>query len=316
MKKVLLLLTIFLFPFNVFGYSKYVICGGNTLGIEVNTKGIMVVGFYKINGKYNKSGLKNGDYITHINNEEVVDINHMSAILEQNINNKLIITYNRDNKVYNTNLELIYSDGKYKTGLYVKDSIKGIGTLSYIDPETKIYGALGHEIVESSSQSIVEIKSGLIFDNYITGIQKSTAGSPGSKIAKFNYETKYGIIDKNTIYGIFGSVYSVPDSDLIEVSDNIKIGSAKIKTVLSKDIVEEYDIEITAINEKSKTKNLMITITDQELIEKTGGVIQGMSGSPIIQDGKLIGVLTHVIVDNPITGYGLFITTMLEEGEK
>ncbi|MBQ6841233.1 MAG: hypothetical protein IJO63_03870 [Bacilli bacterium] len=176
---------------------------------------------------------------------------------------------------------------------------------------------LGHEISETETNSIVEIKSGLIFQNTITGIQKSKPGVPGSKLASFNYENRYGTIYKNTKYGIFG-IYEdeLPSATPIKVSKDIEIGPAYIKTVLDQETVQTFDIEITSINENSQTKNIVFKILDNNLIEKTGGVVQGMSGSPIIQNDQIVGVLTHVVVDNPVTGYGLLITKMLEEGEK
>ena len=217
----------------------------------------------------------------------------------------------------NKNKCIINIDGVIKTGLFVKSSIMGIGTLTYIDPNSLIYGALGHEIIESESNSKVEIKSGQIFNNKITGIEKSAIGMPGSKLAKFNYNYQYGTIFKNTKYGIFGYYKdNIEDNKLIKVSKDVKIGPAQIKTVIDGEKIETFDIEITKINETSDIKNISFKINDENLIDLTGGVVQGMSGSPIVQNDNLIGVLTHVVVDNPYTGYGLFITKMLEEGEK
>ena len=282
----------------------------------------MVIGFYQINGKYNKGNpeLKPGDYITKVNNIDVYTVDDLTSVIEDNISKSGVkITYNRNGKIKTSNLELVKDDNIYKTGLYVKDSITGIGTLSYIDPETKVFGALGHEIVESNTKSTVEIKSGIIFRNYITSIDKSTNGIPGSKNAKFYYDTTYGRIIKNTNVGIYG-IYDamLPQKDLIEVAEpnEVKIGKAYIETVLNGEEIKQYDINITSINENADIKNISFEITDEELLDKTGGVVQGMSGSPIIQNNKIIGAVTHVVIDNPSNGYGIFITTMLEEGEK
>ena len=320
--KILLLGLLLLLPINALAYSDYIIPGGETLGIEIKSDGIMVIGFYPIKGKYNKGTplIKTGDYIIEVEGIDVESVDDLTKVIEDNIDKGYVnVTYRRKNKASTSKLELIKDDGIYKTGLYVKDSITGIGTLSYIDPETKVFGALGHEIIESSTNSIVEIKSGTIFRNYITGIEKSSNGIPGSKNAKFYYDTTYGKILKNTnvgIYGIYESTF--PDKELLKVAeaDEVKIGSAKIQTVLDGENVDEYKINITAINENASIKNISFSIDDESLLEKTGGVVQGMSGSPIIQDNKIIGVVTHVVIDNPTTGYGIFITTMLEEGEK
>lgn len=323
MKKLkILLISWLLLPINVFAYSNYIIPGGETLGIEVNSKGVMVIGFYQINGKFNKGVpvIKAGDYIVKINDVEVNTIEELTKAIEANVSlGEVNVELRRDKKVRTSKLELVKDGDIYKTGLYVKNSITGTGTLTYIDPETKIFGALGHEIVESNTNNIVEIKDGSIFRNYITGIDKSKVGYAGSKNAKFYYNTKYGSINKNSNVGIYGIYDGVlPNKERLEVArnDEVKIGKASIATVLSKEDIEYYDIEITKIDEYSKVKNISFKITDKELLDKTGGVVQGMSGSPIIQNGKIIGAVTHVIIDNPTTGYGLFITTMLEEGEK
>ncbi len=318
----ILLISFIILPLNVLAYSDYIIPGGETLGIEINSDGIMVIGFYQINGKFNKGNpvIKSGDYITKVNGTEVTTVNELTAVIEDNVDDGFVeVTYNRNGKEKTSKLELIKDNDVYKTGLYVKDSITGIGTLSYIDPETKIFGALGHEIVESNTNTVVEIKSGIIFRNYITGIDKSSNGIPGSKNAKFYYDTTYGKILKNTNVGIYG-IYEndLPNKELYEVAtpDEIKIGKATIYTVLEGEKIKDYSIEITAINETSDIKNISFVIDDEELLDKTGGVVQGMSGSPIIQNDKIIGAVTHVVIDNPTTGYGIFITTMLEEGEK
>lgn len=320
MKKIFVfLITAFIMPLEILAYSKYVIPGGETLGIELKSDGIMVIGFYQIKGKTNKSELKVGDYILKVNDIEVNTIDELTNEIEKSINEEVLISYKRNNNIKETKLNLIYDDNVYKTGLYVKDKITGIGTLSYIDPQSKIYGALGHEIIESSSKSLVEIKTGNIFRNQITSITKSFDGTAGSKNAKFYPDTLYGTINKNTAYGIYG-FYEVnfPEKELVEVAEpsEIEIGKAKIYTVLNNEEIKEYEIEITKINETSQIKNITFEIKDKELLDKTGGVVQGMSGSPIIQNGKLVGAVTHVIIDNPKTGYGIFITTMLEEGEK
>ncbi len=309
-------------PFTVCAYSSEIYLGGNTLGIEVNCDGVLVVGFYQINGNYNKGNpkLKVGDYLKKVNGNDISTLKDLTEEIEKNVNDgEVEITYKRDGKEYTTTLELINDAGVYKTGLYVKDSITGIGTLTYIDPGTGIYGALGHEIVESNSSQIVEIKEGSIFRNSITSIDKSSVGHAGSKNAKYFYNTVYGNIYKNTNHGIFGKYKSGFDNmTLVPVGDKeeVKIGKANIYTVLNGELVETFAINIKKINETSNTKNITFEITDDKLIKETGGVVQGMSGSPIMQNGKIIGVVTHVIVDNPVTGYGLFITTMLEEGER
>ena len=320
--KLLSLFILFLFPFNIYAYSSKIIPGGNTIGITVNTKGVMVVGFYKIDGKYNKGNpeLKEGDYITKINDINIDSVSDLiNAIDENSINKEVKVTYISNNKEKETILKLKEIDGKYKTGLYVKDNITGIGTLSYIDPESNVYGALGHEINESSSKSFVLIKNGSIFRNYITGIDRSENGSPGSKTAKFYNNTIYGDIIKNTKYGIYGNYskkYNLNDAVEIKKLNDINLGKAYIRTVTKGEDIKEYEINITKINKDSKLKSIAFEITDKELLNKAGGVVQGMSGSPIMQDGYLIGAVTHVLIDDVKSGYGVSIVTMLNEGDR
>lgn len=325
MKKILIYLCLLLTPLIVLGYSNEVYLGGNTIGININTDGILVVGFYQINGKFNKGNpeLKVGDYIIKVNETEVNTLKELSnAIEENNKDNSVYLTYRRDNKEYITKLDLIKDNNNYKTGLYVKDSIIGIGTLTYVDPgngDNMTFGSLGHEIIDSNTNKIIELKDGYIFKNAITSIDKSRPGYAGSKNAKYYYNNIYGSILSNTDKGLFGKYSNgTEDMKLIEVGKekDVNVGKAYIYTVLMDNIVGEYEINIENINETNNTKNITFNITDKNLIDKTGGVVQGMSGSPIVQNNKLIGVVTHVIVDNPIKGYGLFIRTMLSEGDK
>ena len=319
MKKVFISLILLIFPLNVLAYSSKVFVGGDTLGIELKTQGVMVIGFYKVKGRYNSGSLKEGDYIIKVGDNQVSSINELTSAIESNVDNDSVeVTYKRNDKEYKTTLKLVQENNVYKTGLYVKDGITGIGTLTYVDPESKVYGALGHEIIESNSSSLVEVKTGKIFKNSITSIDKSVTGTPGSKNAKFYKETDYGTIEKNTIYGIYGKYKKSINNELLEVAKKkeAKVGEATIYTVISQEQVEKFTINIKSINENSKIKNYSFEITDNSLLEKTGGIVQGMSGSPIIQNGKIIGAVTHVIVDNPVTGYGIFIETMLEEGDK
>ena len=319
-KFILFLLVII--PFNVLAYSDYVYVGGNNIGIEVNSKNIIVVGFYKVNGKdiARNSGFHLGDKIIKINDVNVSSINEMISKINDSLNNGYVnFKVLRNDEEKNINLKLIKDDnGVYKTGLYVKDQITGIGTLTYIDPETKIFGALGHEIIESNSNTKIEVKDGKIFKANIVGITKSTEYITGEKKAYFDEKVKYGSITKNTTSGIFGEYQNVFDeNNLLKVGtpQDINLGKAKIKTVLDGNNIEEFEINILKVNDNGSTKNILFEIADEELKNKTNGIIKGMSGSPIIQNDMIIGAVTHAIVNDNNKGYGIFITTMLKEGE-
>lgn len=319
--KIVAITLLLLIPNIVFAYSNKIIVGGDNIGINIQSDGILVVGFYKVNGRDVKSNpsIQVGDYIKKVKDTEVNTINELTNAIERNLEQgEVTLTLNREGKEMTSVLSLIEQDKVFKTGLFVKDSITGIGTLTYIDPESKIFGSLGHEIIEANANKRVEVKTGTIFNSTITGINKSSDGDPGEKKANFKTTDVYGTIRKNTQYGLFGNyTTSLPDNRVMEVADpkDIKAGRATILTVLEGNEVKEYEINITKINEYNKIKNLYFEITDQELLDKTGGIVQGMSGSPIIQNDKIIGAVTHVIVDNVKTGYGIFITTMLTEGE-
>lgn len=319
----LLLLTLFIIPFNVFAYSDYIIAGGQNIGIELKSNGVLIVGTYKIgeNDPAKKANLQKGDKITHINGKEVHSIEEMLNVLELSpAKDEIKITYQRAEETKETTLQLVQdSESIYKTGLYVKDSINGIGTLTFIDPKTKLYGALGHEIIESTTGQKIEIKDGKIYHSMVTGINPSDRGNPGEKNAKYNISEVYGNIKENTKSGIFG-IYTdeLPNGKQYKVSNkkDITLGDASILTVISGNNVEEFKINILKVmqNEKSK-KNILFEVTDERLLESAGGIVQGMSGSPIIQNNMIIGAVTHVVVDDCRKGYGIFIENMLEEAE-
>ena len=319
-KTIVIILTSFIMPISILAYSDYIIAGGENVGIEIKSKGVMVVGLYEIDGKYiaSEAGIKVGDIITSINGNQINTIDEMTKIISES-ENKIEIGFIREEKQDHTTLELKKDENNvYKTGLYVKDTIKGIGTLTYIDPKTRLCGILGHEVLEKNTNKILEVKDGKIYESTVTGIEPSKDGNPGEKNAVFK-ETTIGNIKENTNKGIFGTYEEkLPEKKLYKVAlpKDIKEGEAKILTVLNGEEIKEYSINIIKLSDtKEKTKNILFEITDKELLEKTGGIIQGMSGSPIIQNERIIGAVTHVVVDSPTKGYGIFITNMLEEAE-
>ena len=314
----------FIIPINAIAYSDKIIAGGENIGITLNFEGVLIVGSYNVNGENlaKKANLKNGDIIIKINNNQINSIDEMAEQINEVAENNLPIkiTFVRNNEEKNTTLNLTKDEnGIYKTGLYVKDSISGIGTLTFIDPITKNFGALGHEIEEQSTGKLLEIKDGKIFESKVTGIIPSTDGSPGEKKAEYNPNKIEGTVKENTTQGVFGKYerdISNRKTYKVAKKDDVKTGEAKILTVLNDNDIKEYNIKIIQINNtESKNKNFIFEITDKVLKDKTNGIIQGMSGSPIIQEDYIVGAVTHVVVDNPEKGYGIFITNMLEEAE-
>ena len=309
---------IFIIPFNVLAYSKYLIPGGESIGIKVEADGVYVVGFYKVDGKdiASEAGFKIGDRIIRVNSNQI----HNTKDLINNIDsqdNVINLTFDVIRNNYEKSIKLTLkkeSDSSYKTGIYVKDSIVGIGTLSYIDPENNTFGALGHEITDNNIGYDFTIAKGNIYTSKITSITKATINKPGEKNASINTKDIYGNIKYNLETGIFGNISKTIDYDnkmeTMDIND-VKIGKAEIITVLSNNKKEYYDIEILSIDKNSETKNFLIKVVDERLLNETGGIVKGMSGSPIIQNKKIVGAVTHTIVDNPTKGFGISIEKML-----
>ena len=311
MKKVLFtFFVIFLFPLGVFAYSKYIIPGGESIGIKINTEGLVVVGFYKVEDEYiAKNNFKIGDKIINVNGKNVNTIDELTDAVSKSEMSSLNVkvTVKRNDREVDTYLKLIVKDGIYKTGLYVKDSLIGLGTLSYIDPVSKIYGALGHEITMNETGNKVDVRDGNILYSKVIGIDKSRNGKVGSKNANIIFDRKIGTIQKNTNKGIYGIyIDNLPNKETYQVADfsNIKKGDAYILTVTKDNKIEKYSINILDkySSKKDTQKAFSFEITDKNLLNKTGGIVQGMSGSPIIQDDKIIGAVTNVLVDNVTLG--------------
>ncbi len=316
MKKLLMLLL--LIPFNIFAYSPYIYASGENIGIELKSKGITVMGLYKVDDVYPASiaGLEVGDIIFSIDDDEVFNVNDLVNKINDVTNDTIKIGYIRNNIKNYANLKLVKENNLYKTGMYVKDSITGVGTLTYIDPSSKIFGALGHEISENSN--VFEANKGSIYKSKVIGFDKSDVNEPGSVKSKYDKNNILGSVYENTVHGVFGKYdLNIEEDNLYKVADvnEIKKGDAYILTTLDGNTVGKYKINVLKLNKSVDTKNILFEIKDDELLNKTGGIVQGMSGSPIIQDDKIIGAVTHVITSSPNKGYGIFITNMLEEGE-
>lgn len=318
-KAMILILIITIFPLNILAYSNNIIIGGETIGIEVHSSGIYIVGYYNVNNKAiaKEAGFKIGDIITKVDGKNIETINSLNNLIEEAKTYQFTVL--RKNKEETIKITLEKEDNLIKTGLYVKDQINGIGTLSYIDPETKIFGSLGHEILESTSLTKFNIKNGSIYKAEVNSIKKSSNGAAGEKHANYDKNIAAGTVNKNEQTGIYGKYLDdLTDKKTYPVADKDEItkGPAEIKTVIDKENIETFNIDIISIDEGNQTKNILFKITDKKLLQKTGGIIQGMSGSPIIQNNKIIGVVNYVIVNETNKGYGIFITTMLKEGDK
>lgn len=315
------LVATFIMPQSLLAYSKYIVAGGENIGLSINNKGIIIAGFYKVEDKYPgyDAGLNKGDVIKRANDKEVSSIDDFIGAIKESNGKSLKLVYQRGKQNETTTLNLTNENGTLKTGLYVKDMISGIGTLTYIDPESRIYGALGHEVLEQTTGTMINVRDGKIYNSNVTSVEKSVRGEPGAKNANTNSNDVFGDVKENKVSGIFGNYTKEINKDnlyKVAVYEDIKLGEAKIITVIEGTLKKEYNINILKVNnDKADNKNILFEITDSNLINKTGGIVQGMSGSPIIQGNNIIGAVTNVVVNNPKRGYGILITTMLEEGE-
>jgi stage IV sporulation protein B len=309
-----------------------VIPGGQSIGVKLNTVGVLVVGHHLINTANGKkspgdiAGIKVGDIITEINGNKIEKMTDVAPFVQTagQDGKALDMVISRESGKFTTKLTPLKDKGEntYKLGLYIRDSAAGIGTMTFVHPQSKKYGALGHVISDMDTKKPIVVEDGQIVRSTVTSIEKGSNGDPGEKLARFSSDREIvGNIQKNSPFGIFGELNKdlkngIMDKPLpIALSHQVKEGPAKILTVVNDDRVEEFNIEIVStIPQKfPATKGMVIKVTDPKLLEKTGGIVQGMSGSPIIQDGKLIGAVTHVFVNDPTSGYGVHIEWMLNE---
>ena len=303
---------------------------GNIAGLKLYTNGVLVVGMSEIEGKDNKkykpyenSQIQEGDTIIQIN-ENI--INSTQDLIDEVNNSKgenVNIKYIHEEETKECSIEPVQAyDNQYKLGLWVRDSAAGVGTVTFYEPETKSFGALGHGITDIDTQQLINIASGEFVTTRILDIEKGEEGLPGRIQGTVENQANIGTIYKNTKFGIYGVVDNISSLNIdtskemeLALRDEIQTGKATILCSLDNRNVQEYEIEIEKIFKENNydNKSMKIKITDSKLIEKTGGIIQGMSGSPIIQNGKFVGAVTHVLVNDPTQGYGVFGDIMLKQ---
>ncbi len=302
--------------------------GGMPFGVKFITEGVLIVGFCDVDspsGKVNpstKAGLKLNDVITKVNNMTISGAAELTHIIEQSGGQKVDISYTRGGKEYTTTLMPAYSssENKYKTGIYVRDSGAGIGTVTFIVPESYAFAGLGHGICDAQTGELIPMQRGSVVDVTINGVVKGLVGTPGEVKGYFS-SGKTGSLLGNTECGVYGIFAAKPKNIHCEpipigTRNEIQEGRAYIYCTLDSNCVSKYEIEIRNIDRSANgNKCFTVKICDPALLEKTGGIIQGMSGSPIIQNGKLVGAVTHVLINDPTTGYGIFIENMLNAAQ-
>lgn len=313
---------------------KKVIPCGQPFGIKMLTEGIMVVRLSDINGKDNscpakEAGIHVGDIIISVGGKKITSNEDLSKVISASEGNAVEVVLKRSasenenspDKELTLKLTPEYCNNEkcYKTGMWVRDSSAGIGTITFYNPLTGSFGGLGHPVCDSDTGELLPLLSGEICNVSITGYKKGSDGSPGELHGRFLSGNQLGILSQNTNSGVFGTIDESPSkNEEIEIADNneIKTGKAEILTTIKGSQPKKYSINIEQINpDDPDLKNLVIRVTDKTLLEETGGILQGMSGSPIIQNGKLIGAVTHVFVNNSSMGYGIFADTMYSQSQ-
>ena len=298
---------------------RILIPGGQAVGVALTTDGVLVVD----GGAKGKSPLRTGDVIISVQGTPVSSAKELSSAIAGSDSDSVTLGVVRGEKEISVSAATPQDekDGKRRLGVWVRDSTAGVGTLSYIDPATNAYGALGHAIVDADTGSLLSVEDGAIMNARVVSVTKGEVGRAGELRGSFLRENEQiGSIAVNSVCGVYGEIKLLPQTLLypdglpMAAFDEIKEGKAKIISTVDAEGPKEYDIEIIRCYAQTNAgqKDMLIRVTDEALLQKTGGIVQGMSGSPIIQNGKLIGAVTHVLVNDPTRGYGIFIENMLE----
>ncbi len=302
--------------------------GGQAVGIRLFMRGVLVVGTTNVNttggevpSPAKTAGIAAGDIILAVNGVEVRDSKHLGELVSA-AQGAVLLTVERDGRERTVSVkpETDSQDGEKKLGIWARDSTAGVGTITYYDPSNYAFGALGHPITDVDTGGLLSVRQGEIVDAEIIGIVKGEKGVPGELKGMFSTNKGKGRIDCNTEYGVYGSTNSIPINPVypygveIGVRTDVKTGVATILSTIDGNGLKAYSCNIVRINTQNSpgSRGMVVEITDPELIQKTGGIVQGMSGSPIIQDGKLIGAVTHVFVNDPTKGYAMYIEWMLQ----
>lgn len=304
--------------------ERWLVPGGQSVGVAINTDGLVVVGASDLGvtpSPARLAGIKTGDVIQTVDGETVTSAAALSAHLQDGVENRYEILRDGEVLTYDIAPALDERDGAWRLGVWVRDSTAGVGTLTFYDPQSSQFGALGHAITDVDTGVLMPVGEGAIYENSVVNITRSQEGTPGELTGDF-FCTDHALGDvlNNSDYGIFGTADAPLKSDVypdglpIASRSEVHTGAATLLTTIDGEGVREYDCEITRISDREAltTRSMVVRITDPELIEQTGGIVQGMSGSPLIQDGKIIGAVTHVMVNDPTMGYGIFIENMLE----
>ncbi len=306
---------------------------GNIAGVKLYTSGVLVVGMSEIEGNDNKkykpyenTGIKEGDTIIKVNDKNINSTSDLIQTVNLSQGHDISIKYVHQQETKECSITPVKTNNsQYKIGLWVRDSAAGVGTVTFYDPTSKTFGALGHGITDIDTNELINIASGEFITTRILNITKGESGNPGKIQGTIENQNNIGTIGKNTRFGIYGKVDNLASLNIdtskeaeVALREEIQIGKAKILCSLDNQKPQEYEIEIEKIYKDNNydNKSMKIKVTDEKLLEKTGGIIQGMSGSPVLQNGKFVGAITHVLVNNPQEGYAVFGDIMLKQAKE
>lgn len=295
---------------------------GHTIGIKLFAEGVVVIGLAEVDTGSGlltpgaDCGLQVGDVIEEANGEEIESSEQFAALLQ--CGGTVELNISRDGEDLTLAAQpVLGSDGTWRLGAWIRDSMAGIGTVTFYDPETGTFGALGHGITDTDTGLLMPLGDGSVMHASVKAVKRGSAGEPGELKGNFDLKHDMGELYANTERGVFGKLEDgvFPEDGAVPVAraDEVQTGPAVILSNVSGDSVEAYDIEIIRVLDRTGAQNLLLQVKDEALIEQTGGIVQGMSGSPILQNGKLIGAVTHVMVNEPTKGYGILIENMLAE---
>ena len=299
--------------------ERTVIPVGKAVGIKLFADGVLVVGLADGASPARACGLREGDIITAVDGASIGSTEQMQSILRASAGTALTFTVHRGSSTLTlTTAARRSTGGAWQLGAWIRDSMAGIGTLTFYDPATGRYGALGHGITDVDTAQLMPLASGSIMETTVKAVKKGRKGDPGELKGDFSVQRDVGTVTVNSCGGIFGTVADtefLAGGTPVPVADarQIRTGSATILTTVSGSDTAEYQVEIIRLyGADEPTRNMLLRITDPELLAATGGIVQGMSGSPILQDGRIVGAVTHVLLNDPTRGYGIFIENMLD----
>ncbi|MDD2620005.1 MAG: SpoIVB peptidase [Syntrophomonadaceae bacterium] len=310
--------------------TRRVVAGGHSIGVLLQSRGIMVVGYAPVLGSDGQKnypardqGVEIGDLIQRVDGKSLATENELANVIDTKKDQEIILTVKRANRNLSIPIQAAFCSetNRFRIGLYVRDGVVGVGTLSFWDPDTSEYAALGHIIVDADTKQGIDVLRGKIVSASVQSIKPGKPGQPGEKIGIFDSEGKIeGNITKNCYFGIFGKTEEAVENPLSEYTmevayaHQVKVGKAQIFTVVNGSDIEKFDVQIEKVYQNREDgKSMVIRVVDPRLLSLTGGIIQGMSGSPIIQDNKIVGAITHVFLNDPARGYGIFMDNMLSE---